>query len=37
MTRFEDVKDISIEEYFKGNAFSVNTFRDKYSCKKKNT
>lgn len=34
MTRFEDVKDITIEEYFKGNAFSVNTFRDKYSCKK---
>ena len=31
MTKFEDVKNITIEEYFDGNQFSINTFRDKYS------
>lgn len=28
---FDDVKHITIEEYFTGNEFAINTFRDKYS------
>lgn len=31
MTKFEDVKNVTIEEYFEGNQFAVNTFRDKYA------
>jgi hypothetical protein len=31
MVKFEDVKDMSTEEYFNGNKFSVDIFNKKYS------
>lgn len=30
MTRYEDVKDLSTEEYFNGNQFSIDVFNKKY-------
>ena len=37
ITRFEDVKDLSTEEYFKGNQFSIDVFNKKYAQNKKET
>lgn len=34
MIKFEDVKNITTEEYFKGNEFAINVFKDKYSLTK---
>ena len=34
MIKFEDVKDISTEEYFKGNNFSIDVFNKKYAIDK---
>ena len=31
MTRFEDVKNVTTEEYFKGNKFSIDAFNKKYT------
>lgn len=31
MTKFEDVKDMSTEEYFNGNKFSIDAFNKKYA------
>ena len=30
-TRFEDVKNLTTEEYFVGNQFSIDAFKSKYS------
>lgn len=31
LTKYEDVKDITIEDYYKDNAFAVDMFKSKYS------
>ena len=37
ITKFEDVKKQSTEEYFEGNQFSIDAFRRKYSIDDKET
>lgn len=37
MTKYDDVKNISTEEYFKGNQFSIDAFNKKYSLLDKDT
>ena len=31
MTKFEDVKKLTTEEYFQGNQFSIDAFKKKYA------
>ena len=36
-TKYEDVKKLSTEEYFKGNQFSIDAFHEKYALNEKET
>ena len=36
-TKFEDVKTVTTEEYFRGNQFSIDAFKKKYALHEKET